>query len=219
MLGSRLQIDTPTRTTVRSGLLRGILARNVMKNLRTKLLAAALATAALATTGGVLIAAPGDKPAASDKKADPNAPAPLSMTQLRNDIETFGPQAKADGTAVVRLQIAARKTKDIIKLNCVNDKLVQVKGLLNLIDDDKASFTAARQEDDLAACGDARANLVKRVGEVRRLKEEAMACLGDELSHISDGDVDVDGPDMPDDPTDDGYVNPLEPPAYVTPWN
>jgi hypothetical protein len=53
-------------------------------------------------------------------------------------------QAEEDYTAMKHAQALARAENDVIKLNCVNDKLVQAKALLNIIDtgNDQASVLA-----------------------------------------------------------------------------
>lgn len=206
-----------------------------MNQLRKFALAAGLLGAALVTTGGVLIAAPGDdaktkvdaKDKGSDKDKDKDkggdqdkdAPKPLTLQEMRVAVNNSLTAAAEDEKSVHRLRIAAKKDKDVIKLNCVNDKLVQINGLLNLLDDSVEAFKAASIENDTDAARDPHGEIASKSTQIRRLKEEAMACFGDELGDMADGEVEVDGPDMPDDPTQGFPGNDLEPPVYVTPWS
>jgi hypothetical protein len=198
-----------------------------MNQLRKIFLAAGLLGAALATTGGVLIAAPGDAakadPKGGDKPGDKpggkDAPKLPSLQEMRVAVNTSLTAAAEDEKSVHRLRIAAKKDKDVIKLNCVNDKLVQINGLLNLLDDTVEAFKAASIENDTDAARTPHGEIADKSTQIRRLKEEALACFGDELGHIGDGEVEVDGPDMPDDPTQGFPGNDLEPPVYVTPWS
>ena len=191
-----------------------------MKHLRNIL----VATALVGATGGVLIAQPGTDakpavPAAAAAKPDPNAPKPLTLQEMRVAVTSSLTISAEDEKTVHRLRIAAKKDKDVIKLNCVNDKLVQINGLLNLLDDSVEAFKAAAVDNNTDDARAPHGDISDKGGQIRRLKEEALACFGDELGHVGDGDVEVDGPDMPDDTGGSFPGNDLEPPIYVTPWS
>src|SRR5437870_2346391 len=86
-----------------------------------KLSLLALAAGAGATA---LYAAPGDFGAG----ATPDARLAEMIATARSTEE----QVRNDYRVVLHLQQIARKQKDVIKLNCVNDKLVQLKAVVNI---------------------------------------------------------------------------------------
>ena len=55
-------------------------------------------------------------------------------------------EADEDYTAMKHAQALARAENDVIKLNCVNDKLVQAKALLNIIDNGSEQDSTIRQD-------------------------------------------------------------------------
>lgn len=97
----------------------------------------------------------------------------------------------------------ARKDKDVIRLNCLNDKVVQGRANLNVAD------TAMTGLKDAMASNDEGARLYEytRVTIVNQkmqvLAAEAEACVGEELGFVGPTKVDVDvDPDLRgDDPT------------------
>ncbi len=73
---------------------------------------------------------------------------------------------------VNRLREQARKQKDVIKLNCVNDKLVQMRPELNIADHSYTQLTG----------GDASAMqaIVDAAETCRKLREGADQCVGEQ---------------------------------------
>jgi hypothetical protein len=125
---------------------------------------------------------------------------------------------------VLRLQSVAHSSKDIVKINCVNEKLVAVKALLNIAEDTKHNLDAALSRDD----GTAQAQLSQLEGthaEAVTERDGAQACMGENLGRSEAAGVRVQRPAIPDDPTDDrGPFEPtnslldIERPAFATPW-
>lgn len=186
-----------------------------------KVLLAALATAAL---GGVLYAAPGDGTGtpATGEGSGSAAARPLSPEQMKTELTQRITDSTNDARAVKRLQIAARTEQNALKLTCINDKFIQIKGLQNLIDGTISEFKTALDDGDQMAMTAAYGTGVEHTNEIRTLKEAAMACLGEVRSTDGDGDLDVDGPDVADDPTDnnpfDDDANFIEPSVFITPF-
>ena len=124
-----------------------------------------------------------------------------------------------DGQQVVHLQEVAKKAKDVIKLNCVNDRLVQVKAQRNIADQTRNQLDVA-----LAKNSDERSSLFASyegtARTVKDLREQSKACIGEPELFKQESGVTVDRPETPDDPT----VNPplsdngIEPPGYASPW-
>ena len=151
--------------------------------------------------------------------ADTPAPAPrvLSVGEMTTKAATVRAQIGDDNQKVMAFKETARKLKDVIKLNCVNDKQIQVKAEMNIADMANDSLQSALQKnsDDRQV---AYTQLVGAADAVRRLREEAAACIGEpELFKQEQGGT-VDSPDIVDDPT---QQNPflggeLEPPSSAS---
>ncbi len=120
------------------------------------------------------------------------------------------------------LQQEARDSRDIIKLNCVNDKLLQLKQLLNISDAARISLGEA-----VAAHNDGdryhQYTVITVSSEkASTLRDEAEACIGEELVFNGRASIDVVAPDIADDPTrDDPFALAsfdIERPSYATPF-
>jgi hypothetical protein len=102
---------------------------------------------------------------------------------------------------VVTLQGIAQRQKDVIKLNCVNDKLLQVKQLMNIAEGAKTNLS----EDITKGDEDGRYHEFGRITiaqqQVQVLSSEADNCIGEDLSFLGPTQVIVSAPAEPDDPT------------------
>ena len=112
---------------------------------------------------------------------------------------------------VVHLQELARRGKDVIKLNCVNDKLLQVKQLLNIGESASTDMSEAIARGD----EDGRYHQFSRITiaqqQVAGLTSEAENCIGEDVSFLGPTEVTVEKPKEPDDPT----VEPIADFPYV----
>jgi hypothetical protein len=157
---------------------------------------------------------------AGQLSAQPVQPAPAHRTA--SDIQAQTAEAelrvKSDQQKVLSLQALARKEKDVIKLSCVNDKMVQVKAESNLFDQSRAELTAVIETD---ARDGAFLSLVENAERIRKLREEAEGCIG-QPELMDEAKNDFTAPTIFDDPTNglpfttDTIV---EPPAYASPFN
>jgi len=124
---------------------------------------------------------------------------------------------KIDLRHVKHLQEVSRKDKDIIKLTCVNDKLISLKAQANIFDDTRRELEGANPD------GTERVAVFTRVTEAadgaHKLRNEADGCVGEqELGTESLNGVDH--PPFADDPTlGDPFNEQIEPPAYASPYN
>ena len=66
-------------------------------------------------------------------------------------VQATNAQAQADFTAILNAQTRAKVENDRIKLNCINDKLVLAKAVLNIIDEGDNSRVAQLHELRVAA--------------------------------------------------------------------
>jgi hypothetical protein len=139
----------------------------------------------------------------------------LSQVEIGVRVRTLHDQTRADARHIQHLQQIARNQKDVIKLNCVNDKLVQVKPQMNIAD---------RGEGDLETASDASRMAVfdqisQAAENVRRLREEADQCIGEPIQSGGDSSNSFTGPNAPDDPTKGFTGTEIEPPGYASPFD
>lgn len=150
-------------------------------------------------------------------------PLRLSAPEMVARIETFEGQIQSDMRHVLVLQKKARDSKDVIKLNCINDKLVQMKAQQNIFDSARISLRAAAEG---GGGGDETQSYylsVTETGEsIKRLRAEADICVGEPELFKQESSNEVRRPDILDDPAGDdgGFTDPpFEPPGYASPYN
>jgi hypothetical protein len=109
----------------------------------------------------------------------------------------------------------ARKQKDIIRINCLTDKLVQVKAHQNIADRSAQAMqdSSARNDRDGAFHEFTRVTIVNQ--NVQVLGGEAEACVGEDLSYVGATRVDVDTEGVP--PGDPTQPTPPAGPEIVRP--
>jgi hypothetical protein len=188
-----------------------------MRSLRKTLVALVL----VAMSGALLHAqtpAP-EAPDASTATAPAGQQARLSVEEMQAQVATYQMQNREAARRVEQLRAIARKEKDVIKLNCVNDKAVQIKATLNIVDEAAASLEVAIMGRDEEARYHEFTKITISSEKARQLRDEADGCVGDELSYVGDTVVEVNRPEIPDDPTlDDPFEGDVEPPAYASPF-
>jgi hypothetical protein len=127
-----------------------------------------------------------------------SAPPPrvLSVGEMATKAAAMRAQISEDNQKVLALKEQARKLKDVIKLNCVNDKQIQVKAEMNIAD---AANDRLQGNDDARQA--AFTQLSTTADAIRRLREEAAACIGEpELFKQEQGGT-AESPEIVDDPT------------------
>ncbi len=92
---------------------------------------------------------------------------------------------------VSALQETAKKQKDIIKLNCVTDKLVQTKANLNVAESAMTSLqeSIARNDEGARTHDFTRLTIVNQ--KVTVLGTEAENCIGEDLSFVGSTKIDT----------------------------
>lgn len=160
----------------------------------------------------------------ADPSAKPAAPAvKLSLPEMVARAETLGAQIKLDMRHVLHLQTKARQAKDVIKLNCINDKLVQLKAQVNIFDSAQASLKAGLEGS--SAAGDKQTMFADVTGAgaaVKSLRAEADICVGEPELFKQESSSEVQRPEIFDDPGASDLSepgDPFEPPAYASPFN
>jgi hypothetical protein len=118
-------------------------------------------------------------------------------------------------------QDQAKKEKDIIRLNCLTDKLVQAKVNINIADTAIVNLEdAVRRKDEGASLYEfTRVTIVQQKAQV--LENEAQQCVGEDLSFVGATrvDVEVDPNVRTDDPTAPGTEpTPVDRPPAASPY-
>jgi hypothetical protein len=160
-----------------------------------------LGTVLVLVLGGTLLAQPADQ----DKTGTADS------SQVRVYAREIGEAFRV----IQQLQLQARKEKDVIKLSCVNDKLIQAKALRNVFDDARVRYEAASTEVDQNTQLDASK---EAWNGIKSLKAQAQACAG-EVQFEGDTKSGYTGPTVPDDPNDDMFPDQPEPPGYASPYD
>ena len=199
---------------------------------------ATLTALALMVGGGLVLAqdAPHDAgpPAAKPETPDSNVeetPSEDVDVPMRKRANISPRDMTAQGTNYIarmkdvlkrieELQEIARKNKDVIKLNCVNDKLLQVKQLLNIADAASTNMSEAIARRDEEGRYHEFGRLTIANQQVSVLGTEAENCIGEDLSFLGPTEVIVEAPEEPDDPTAES--NPgfpvVDPPPVASPF-
>jgi len=175
---------------------------------------------ALVATASVFAQA-GDTPKPPDG-ALPRTTRTLSTPEMVNEAKAMLSKMQDIMKRVVQLQEVARKQKDIIKLNCVNDKLVQIKGNMNVAETANTAMheAIARNDDGQRQHEFTRVGLVFQ--KIQVLGTEAENCIGEDLTFVGQTEVQVEiDPNVPDtDPTQETKPDPvIERPPVSSPFN
>src|SRR5262245_51130398 len=93
---------------------------------------------------GLLVAAAAFAQDEVDLKKGANLSAPETVKQSRD----YMGKMRETESRVVRLQDKAKKQRDVIKLNCVNDKLTQIKGHLTVAGQSMTGLESAVAQGD-----------------------------------------------------------------------
>jgi hypothetical protein len=127
----------------------------------------------------------------------------LSATETQQQSRDYMTKMQDTQVRVQKLHDEASKKKDIIKLNCVNDKLIQLKGHLTVADQTMGQLNVALQRSDTGARQHEFTRLTIIYQKVLVLGTEAENCIGADVSYVGPTKVDVDiDPTIPaDDPT------------------
>lgn len=158
-----------------------------------------LAAVAIAGVGATMYASPG----MSEVNGDSIGRAVALQNRMRDDL-----------AQIVQLKSRAARTRDILKMNCVNDKLVQANPVMNVADRLVLGVEAASTHADGAGVLD---RLGGSAEEMRQLREGAQNCvdsstLGTETSNsFSHPELSA---ILGTYPVAGGYI---EPPIYASP--
>ncbi|MFT3695024.1 MAG: hypothetical protein QM831_17940 [Kofleriaceae bacterium] len=163
-------------------------------------------------------------------RADNPAPEKPKLTNADISTKAAGleTQIQEADHQLTLLKAKAVKMKDVIKVNCVNDKLVQAKAQMNIADNASSALQIAMAKNNDEERNTEFGNLSQAADSMKQLKEEAAACIGAPELLKQENGLTVDKPFIPDDPTlDDPFHNfdpdptqngEMDPPAFPSPW-
>ena len=162
--------------------------------------------------------APAGLPAAPEMAGNPGQLSPADMVAQAKEMQG---RVEAAQARVEQLQEAARRNKDIVRLNCINDKLIQIKANGRVMTwATEALHRAIEAKDDAL-----RLHEFSRLGlttqKVAVLAVEAENCVGEETWSAGETQIkfDVD-PTVPGgDPTEEARPEPvIERPPLDSPF-
>jgi hypothetical protein len=147
----------------------------------------------------------------------PVKPVTLSLSDMTLKAAGLQSQIQDDNRHVLYLKEQARKAKDVIKLSCVNDKIVQLKAQMNIADttNDQLQVALSKNSDDRVSLF---TQLQGSADAVKRLREEAAACLGAPELYKQEAGTTYTHPPIVDDPTQTILGTAIEPPGYASPY-
>lgn len=152
---------------------------------------------------GLLWAQPGGAPAQQQPPAQaaPEPPArELSPQEMIADAERLAREIEAVRTEVVALQSEAREEKDMVRLDCIDDKLAQIDQLVRIVDAGRADLGAAVAAGDLEGRLHHHGLVIQARAKATAVRQDADGCIGEEMRFPGDADIDVTDPGL-DDPT------------------
>ena len=160
---------------------------------------------ALVLVGTTVFAQPADDPEAAPTEVKFRKGSQLTAEEQLTQAEVYLTKMKSVQTEVGKLAEKARADKDIIKLICVNDKLIQIKGNLNLGEKTRDALKVAAARNDDGERNHEFAKLTIVYQKVVVLGQEAEACVGEDIAFVGATKVDVEvDKDIPEeDPTEE----------------
>jgi hypothetical protein len=172
-----------------------------------------LTTTFVAST--VFAQGPAPAPIAPPSSGGPGAPADVSVKQRptltpEEMVNQSREYAKNMASTLARIQVLqdqAKREKDIIRLNCVTDKVVQVRVNISIAEQSMAALQEAvtRADEGERTHEFTRLTIVNQ--KVQVLGAEAENCIGEDLSFVGATKVDIEiDPNIP-------QYDPTQPPA------
>jgi hypothetical protein len=97
--------------------------------------------------------------------------------KIRRSAEAVAKMRGALKTVLVKLE-EARNSKDVVKLNCVNEKLTQIKGLLRISEQSDIALQESVAKKESATAEHEYTKVSIAVVKVNQLSAEAEECIG-----------------------------------------
>jgi hypothetical protein len=148
---------------------------------------------ALVLTSGLVLAQPAPRPVPA-----PAAPAALQAEKasdvpdekkLERSSKSLGAMREVLRDVLGKLE-EARRAKDVVKLNCVNEKLTQIKGLLRISEQADVALQEAVSNRERTASEHEYTKVMIAQQKVSQLRTEAEKCIG-QLAFQADENMSV----------------------------
>ncbi|HKA86232.1 MAG TPA: hypothetical protein VKE22_01155 [Haliangiales bacterium] len=170
--------------------------------MRTRLTFGLVATVGALLTGGIVLAQDaGPVPAKPDVEVPGATRAEISPSDMVKQVADYKTRMEEMLKHIVQLQDQAKRLKDVIKLNCINDKELQLKAVLNIADQANTNLVTAIARGDEADRYHQFGRITLAYQESQRISAEAEQCVGEELTYLGKTTVTVEEPRIPEDPT------------------
>lgn len=155
-------------------------------------------TSALLLCASVALAAPDPGAQPTYVPGDTAMQPSLSPAEELARAKEYSSEMESVEQRILALQKIAQKQKDIIKLNCVNDKLDKIKGHISVANQAMSGLSEAVTKNDTDAREHEYTRMTILNQKVQVLRAEAENCIGEDLSYVGDTSVieDVDS-DIP----------------------
>ena len=140
----------------------------------------------------------------------------MNPRQLSERAEGYVSEMRQMLEQVSRMLEEARREKDVVKLNCVNEKLTHLRGLVRVAEEGQATMQTAIVAQDMDEARHEFTKIVVAHDRVRQLRAEAEQCVG-QLAFVVDEELEIEveiPSDLPDIITD---LTPLPPVAIRPP--
>ena len=159
--------------------------------------------------------------------ADPAPPVPsiqeINPTRMRQESEEATVEMRGSLKRLLGMIEKARAARDVVLLNCLNEKLTQMKALVRVGEQSNTSLQEFIAKDQIEGATHERRKVGLASEKVKAIGLESESCLG-ESGSAGGGKtvVTVDAPELPGDPThlDDPLdVEDMETPPSASPYN
>jgi hypothetical protein len=165
---------------------------------------------------GVAAAQTADETAGPDPMDAPAA-ANLTTEQMKQEAATYLPQMEQGGGTVRRQLEEARAARDVVKVQCLNDKLTQLDVAIRSARDRYAAFMVAVDRGDTERARHEFTVLQVLRDRGQELVAEAAQCIGEETGFVGESRLTVEiEPGMPDPAAyPESPVVPIPPPPQI----
>ena len=127
------------------------------------------------------------KVAEGDMTVDGNMPA----EEMNERVDKYLADMNKVLEKVMAILKETRKEKDIIKLNCVNDKVTAIKGLIKVSELGSIAFKEAIVKNDKGTMENEFTKISISYQKVKQLQAEAEACIGEMAIYLGETKVNV----------------------------
>ncbi len=169
----------------------------------------------------LVLSAPGDVTPKAAPAAEVNVLAP-DPAKMRKESEEQTVAMRAGLKKLLGMVEKARAARDIVLLNCLNEKLTQMKALLRVGEQSNVNLQEFLAKEQVEGATHEKRKIGLAHDKVKALVIEAESCLGETGAAGGRTVVTVEKPDLPGDPTKLDQVpegGELETPPSASPYN